>query len=540
MVNDVAGTSHSWNEPEGDFAVWEPDVYSSERVEKGIVSGVVEDSGGKKGWEGVEFWVFALEIQCEGVENTAKGLKRACFGLEVWSKERPAKMCWAKIVQGRTFMQSLLIHGGKRLKGKLEVSGSKNSSLPLMAACLLTDEKCTINGVPRLSDIDSMAALLEKLGCKIQRHDKKTLTQTGGPCLDGPLDIQVQDESNVEAPYEIVSTMRASVSVLGPLLAKRKKAIVSIPGGCNLGDRPIDLHIRGLHKLGAEFTTQNGNIIGDVRGRLKGCQMYLGGAMGPTVLGTINIMSAATLAEGKTTLVGAACEPEIIDCANMLNAMGAKIEGHGTPEIRIEGVEKLKGVEHRVIPDRIESGTFIIAAAMTNGELELVNCELNHLIAVCDRLEEVGVHVEKNNGVVTVSSSRRLNPIEMATQPYPGFPTDLQAQLMALLCLADGMSVISERIFPDRFLHVGELNRMGARVRKEGPTAVIQGGKELQGAIVMSSDLRASAALVLAGLAAKGKTRVDRIYHLDRGYEKFEQKLNAVGAQIERINVDKN
>jgi UDP-N-acetylglucosamine 1-carboxyvinyltransferase len=246
-------------------------------------------------------------------------------------------------------------------------------------------------------------------------------------------------------------------------------------------------------------------------------------------------MCAAALAEGETVLVGAACEPEVIDCADMLIKMGAKIKGHGTPEIRIEGVERLTGIEHRIIPDRIECGTFMIAAAITNGELELKNCNADHLVAVIDRLEEVGVKIKRENGTLFVSSSRRLNPVEMTTQPYPGFPTDLQAQLMALLCLGDGMSVITERIFPDRFLHVGELNRMGAHIRKEGATAVIQGVRELQGATVMASDLRASAALVLAALVAKGTTRIDRVYHIDRGYEKIEQKLNAVGAQIERV-----
>ncbi len=247
-------------------------------------------------------------------------------------------------------------------------------------------------------------------------------------------------------------------------------------------------------------------------------------------------MCAAALAEGETVLVGAACEPEVGDCAEMLNKMGAKIRGYGTPEIRIEGVERLKGVEHRIIPDRIECGTFMIAAAITNGELELKNCNMDHLIAVVDRLDEVGVKVSRENGTIFVSSSRRLNPVEMTTQPYPGFPTDIQAQLMALLCLGDGMSVVTERIFPDRFLHVGELNRMGARIRKEGPTAVIQGVKELQGAAVMASDLRASAALVLAGLVARGTTKIDRVYHIDRGYEKIEQKLAAVGADIQRVN----
>jgi UDP-N-acetylglucosamine 1-carboxyvinyltransferase len=419
-------------------------------------------------------------------------------------------------------MDSFSIQGGTRLKGKIEISGSKNSALPILAACLMAEGKSTLKGVPRLSDIDSMTKLIGELGCHVYRHEPVDKTVGDGPNLNGPLDITVIEEKQCEARYDIVKTMRASICVLGPLLAKRGKAIVSIPGGCAIGDRPVDLHVRGLKKLGATFRTENGNIVGEVRGRLKGCRMYLGGAQGPTVLGTINVMCAATLAEGETVLVGAACEPEVSDCAELLIKMGAKIRGHGTPEIRI-------------IPDRIECGTFMIAAAITNGELELKHCNLDHLIAVVDRLEEVGVHIERENGTIFVSSSRRLNPVEMTTQPFPGFPTDLQAQLMALLCLADGMSVITERIFPDRFLHVGELNRMGARIRKEGATAVIQGVKELQGASVMASDLRASAALVLAGLVAKGTTRIDRVYHIDRGYEKIEQKLNAVGARIERV-----
>ncbi|MCC6424753.1 MAG: UDP-N-acetylglucosamine 1-carboxyvinyltransferase [Phycisphaerales bacterium] len=433
-------------------------------------------------------------------------------------------------------MDSFLIRGGNRLKGTIEISGSKNSALPILAACLMAEGKTTLKGVPRLSDIDSMSKLIGELGCHVYRHDPDEVDRSvDGPVLDGPLDITVTDESLCEARYDIVKTMRASICVLGPLLAKRGKAIVSIPGGCAIGDRPVDLHVRGLQKLGAQFRTENGNIVGEVRGRLKGCHMYLGGAQGPTVLGTINVMCAAALAEGETVLVGAACEPEVLDCAELLIKMGAKIKGHGTPEIRIEGVDKLTGCEHRIIPDRIECGTFMIAAAITNGELELRHCNLDHLIAVTDRLEEVGVHIERQNGTVFVSSSRRLTPVEMTTQPYPGFPTDLQAQLMALLCLADGISVVTERIFPDRFLHVGELNRMGGRVRKEGATAIVQGVKEMQGASVMASDLRASAGLVLAGLVAKGTTRIDRIYHIDRGYEKIEQKLSAVGAQIERV-----
>jgi UDP-N-acetylglucosamine 1-carboxyvinyltransferase len=436
-------------------------------------------------------------------------------------------------------MDSFLIHGGHRLKGKVEISGSKNSALPILAATLMAEGKTTLKGVPRLLDIDSMTKLIGELGCHVYRHEPRGQSAGDGPVLNGPLEVEVQDETNCTADYEIVRTMRASICVLGPLLAKRGKAIVSLPGGCAIGDRPVDLHIRGLAKLGAKFHTENGNIVGEVKGRLKGCRMYLGGHQGPTVLGTINVMCAATLAEGETVIVGAACEPEISDCAELLNKMGAKITGHGTPEIRIEGVDRLIGAEHRVIPDRIECGTFIFAAAITNGELELKHCNIDHLIAVTDRLDEVGIRTMRENGTIFVSSSRRLNPVEMTTQPYPGFPTDLQAQLMALLCLADGNSVITERIYPDRFLHVGELNRMGARVRKEGPTALIQGVKELQGATVMASDLRASAALVLAGLAARGTTKIDRVYHIDRGYEKIEQKLAAVGAQIERIKEGK-
>jgi UDP-N-acetylglucosamine 1-carboxyvinyltransferase len=432
-------------------------------------------------------------------------------------------------------MDSFVIKGGTRLKGKIEISGSKNSALPIVAACLMAEGKTTLRAVPRLSDIDSMNKLIGELGCHVYRHEAHE-SSVGGPELNGPLDIEVRDEKNSEARYDIVKTMRASICVLGPLLAKRGKAIVSIPGGCAIGDRPVDLHVRGLQKLGAEFHTDGGNIVGTVNGRLKGCRMYLGGAQGPTVLGTINVMCAAALAEGETVIVGAACEPEVTDCADMLIKMGARIKGHGTPEIRIEGVDKLTGVEHRIIPDRIETGTFMIAAAITNGELELRNCNLDHLIAVTDRLEEVGVKIKRENGTIFVSSSRRLNPVEMTTQPYPGFPTDLQAQLMALLCLADGNSVITERIFPDRFLHVGELNRMGARIRKDGATAIIQGVKELQGASVMASDLRASAGLILAAMVAKGTTRIDRIYHVDRGYEKIEQKLAAVGADIQRVS----
>jgi UDP-N-acetylglucosamine 1-carboxyvinyltransferase len=447
-------------------------------------------------------------------------------------------------------MDSFLIHGGRRLKGVIEISGSKNSSLPILAASLMAEGTTSLMGVPRLSDIDSMSKLLGELGCDVYRHEPNepaSATSNGigdngnestsapSPALNGRLDLTVRDEKSCEASYDIVKTMRAAICVLGPLLAKRGRAVVSIPGGCNIGDRPVDLHVRGLAKLGALFHTENGKIIGQVRGRLKGCRMYLGGAQGPTVLGTINVMCAAALAEGQTVIVGAACEPEVGDCAELLNKMGARIKGYGTPQITVDGVDKLVGTEHRVIPDRIEAGTFLIAAAMTGSALKLKNVNLDHLIAVTDRLDEVGVRFARENGSVYVGSVERLRNVEMTTQPYPGFPTDLQAQLMAMLCLADGISVVTERIFPDRFLHVGELNRMGGRVRKEGATAIVQGVPMLHGAPVMASDLRASAALVLAGLVAKGQTVVDRVYHIDRGYEKIERKLQAVGAHIERI-----
>lgn len=430
-------------------------------------------------------------------------------------------------------MDSFLIRGGHRLKGVVEISGAKNAALPILSTCLMAEGKTRLLGVPQLSDIDSMLELLVELGCRVKRGE---VVARGSVTLAGPLEVEVVDLKKSEAGYDFVSKMRASICVLGPLLGARKRAVVSLPGGCAIGDRPVDLHIRGLQKLGAEFRIESGNIIGEVRGRMKGCRLYLGGAAGPTVLGTINVMCAAALAEGETIIVGAACEPEVSDTAAILNKMGAKITGHGTPEIKIEGVDKLIACEHRVIPDRIETATFIIAAAMTNGELELRNGNLDHLLAIQDRLEEIGVHTRHDAaGTIFVSSHRRLNPIEMTTQPYPGFPTDVQAQLMALLCLADGMSVISERIYPDRFLHVAELNRMGAKIRKDGSTAVIQGVKELQGATVMASDLRASAALVLAGLVARGQTKINRVYHIDRGYEQFIEKLTGVGAEVERV-----
>lgn len=415
------------------------------------------------------------------------------------------------------------IVGGNRLKGTVQISGAKNSALPIMAASMLVEGETVLRNVPDLADVQQMQVLLGRLGVKTHRDD------------DGALHLRVEDEMNAHAEYELVSKMRASVCVMGPLLAKRKRAQVSMPGGCAIGDRPIDLHIRGLRALGADSDLVNGDVLLRAK-KLSGTEIFLGGPFGSSVTATANLMMAATLATGQTVIESAACEPEIVDLAQFLNACGARIAGQGTPQITVEGVETLQGREHRIISDRIEAGTFAIASAITNGDLELQGARIDHMHAMVDRLRRVGVIIERGERGLVVSSSRHLEPIEVTTQPYPGFPTDLQAQLMALLCLADGNSVVTEKIFPDRFLHVAELNRMGARLRKEGPTVIIEGVKKLIGAQVMASDLRASAALILAGLIAKGTTRVHRAYHIDRGYERIEEKLAGVGANIRRLN----
>ncbi|UCC28859.1 MAG: UDP-N-acetylglucosamine 1-carboxyvinyltransferase [Phycisphaerales bacterium] len=414
------------------------------------------------------------------------------------------------------------IVGGNRLKGTVPISGAKNSALPIMAASVLVEDETILRNVPDLADVRQMQVLLSRLGVKVQRD------------AQGALHLRVEDEMNAHAEYELVSKMRASVCVMGPLLAKRKRAQVSMPGGCAIGSRPIDLHIEGLRALGADFELVNGDMLLRAK-KLAGTDVFLGGPFGSSVTATANVMMAATLAEGQTVISSAACEPEITDLADFLNACGARISGQGTPQVTIDGVESLKGTEHRVIADRIEAGTYMVAAAITNGDLELEGARIEHMQAVVDRLRRVGVIVERGEKGIAVSSSRRLEPIEVTTQPYPGFPTDVQAQVMALLCLADGNSVITEKIFPDRFLHVGELNRMGARLRKEGPTVMVEGVKRLVGAQVMASDLRASAALIVAGLVAKGTTRVRRAYHIDRGYERIEEKLASVGANIRRL-----
>jgi len=422
-------------------------------------------------------------------------------------------------------MDKFVIKGGNRLKGEVTVSGSKNATLPIMAASILSEGTTTLEGVPDLADVRALADLLNDLGVTVNREKP------------GQMELTVRDESSSHARYDRVRKMRASICVLGPLLAKRKYARVAMPGGCAIGSRPVDLHLRGLKALGAEIELDGGDIVAKAR-RLTGASIFLGGAFGSTVLGTANVMMAATLAEGRTVIESAACEPEVADLADYLNEMGARVSGAGTPRVVIDGVEKLQAGKHKVIPDRIEAGTFMVAAAVTNGEVTLHNAQLDHLMAVVDKLQEIGVIVEQGDGKVLVSSTRRLEPADVTTQPYPGFPTDLQAQAMVLLCLADGNSAITDRIFPDRFMHVAELLRMGANIRKEGPTAIVTGGKRLVGAPVMASDLRASAALVLAGLVAQGQTVVSRVYHIDRGYEGIETKLRSLGAAIERVSGD--
>jgi UDP-N-acetylglucosamine 1-carboxyvinyltransferase len=428
-------------------------------------------------------------------------------------------------------MDAFSIHGGQRLTGSISVDGSKNASLPLLAAALLTQEQVQFNCVPNLSDISNMGRLLEELGCNVIRDGEQ-------------VSVTSVDETQSHARYDIVRTMRASVCVLGPLLARRGEVRVSMPGGCAFGDRPIDLHLRGLEALGAKIELDGGDIIARAD-RLHGATIFLGGPFGSTVLGTANVMSAATLAKGKTIIEQAACEPEITNLANLLNAMGAKISGAGTPRITIEGVDELGGATHTVMPDRIVAGTWAIAAAMTNGDVEIERFPLDHLLAVTDVLSTVGVHIHQTDTsqnpkscTVQVVSDRSLQPVMFTTQPYPGFPTDLQAQMMALLCFSNGNSIITEKIYPERFMHVPELSRMGAKLVRQGSTVMVQGVDRLVGAPVMASDLRASASLVLAGLAAEGETIVSRVYHLDRGYASMETGLKKLGANIKRITDD--
>lgn len=416
-------------------------------------------------------------------------------------------------------MDKFRIIGGRPLEGRIQISGAKNSALPCMAAALLTAETVTLHNLPYARDIITMRRLLEDLGCEILMPELRTLK------------ISAAKVEVFEAPYELVKTMRASVLALGPLLARFGEARVSLPGGCAIGQRPIDLHLRGFEKLGATVAIEGGDVVARSK-RLQGSALEFEKI---TVTGTENLMMAAVLAEGVTVLNNAACEPEIVDLAELLNKMGARIEGAGSNTISIQGVEDLGGAEHTIIPDRIETGTFAVAAAVTGGSLEIVNCDPQHITAVLDKLGQTGVRIERPNAFSLRVSADGIDSSDVTTEAYPGFPTDMQAQYMALMTLGGGVSVITETIFENRFMHASELLRMGARIRLSGREARVEGNGGLTGARVQASDLRASASLVLAGLAAKGQTVIDRVYHIDRGYEKIEEKLRSVGADIERF-----
>jgi UDP-N-acetylglucosamine 1-carboxyvinyltransferase len=421
-------------------------------------------------------------------------------------------------------MDQLSITGGNPLNGEVVISGAKNAALPELCATLLTSDAVTLQNVPRLRDVATMRKLLDNMGV-----DTQTLGERGGMVL------QAHDSLKPDAPYELVKTMRASVLVLGPLLARFGQARVSLPGGCAIGSRPVDQHIKGLQAMGAHIDVEHGYMVASLAPglkRLKGARITTDMV---TVTGTENFLMAATLAEGETVLENAAQEPEIPDLAEMLIAMGAKIEGHGTSRIRIQGVERLHGCTHQVVADRIEAGTFLCAVAATGGDVVLRHARADHLDAVIDKLRDAGAVIEAGDGFIRVRASGRLQAQSFRTTEYPGFPTDMQAQFMALNCVSHGTSKVTETIFENRFMHVNELVRLGARIQTDGKVAVVEGVPRLSGATVMATDLRASASLVIAGLVAEGVTTVDRIYHLDRGYDQMEEKLRAIGAQIERI-----
>jgi len=415
-------------------------------------------------------------------------------------------------------MDKIVIRGGERLIGDVEVSGSKNATLPIFAASLLAEGKNLFHNIPYLMDVRTIIKVLKNLGVKIE-EDGKTYR------------IDATEISNYEAPYDLVKTMRASILVLGPLVARMRKATVSLPGGCAIGARPINLHLMGLESMGAKIELRHGYIEAKAD-RLKGADISFDTT---TVTGTENLMMAAALAKGRTTLQNAAMEPEVVDLANVLNKMGAKITGAGTSFLEVEGVESLRAIEHSVIPDRIEAGTLMVAAGVTRGNIRILNCPFHQMETIIHKLREAGMEIEKDGQGVNAAGNKRIKSVDVKTQPYPGFPTDMQAQFMVFMSLARGLSVISETIFENRFIHVSELKRMGADIRIQGNTAIIQGVGNLSGAPVMATDLRASASLILAGLAATGVTEVSRVYHLDRGYEGLDKKLANMGADIKRI-----
>jgi len=417
-------------------------------------------------------------------------------------------------------MDKILVHGGYPLSGSIKVSGSKNSSLPILAATLLTREPCIVHGVPDLSDTHYMLQILTHLGAQVER-------------ASGTVSVTAEKIHSV-AQYDVVRKMRASVCVLGPSLGRCKEATVALPGGCVIGDRPIDLHLKGFEALGAAVRVEGGDIK-VFAPKLSGAVINMQSKFGPTVLGTDNVMMAAVLADGVTVIEGAAQEPEVVDLATFLNKMGAKIEGAGTRRIIIEGVPELHGAEHRVIPDRIEAGTFLVAGAIAGKGVTVKRVEPQHVRSITDALARCGFPIEVKDDAVSILPNGVASALELTTEPYPGFPTDMQAQMCALLSTSKGTSSVTDNVFPQRYMHVAELKRMGAQVELEGATAVIDGVDGLLGAPVMASDLRASAALVLAGLKADGVTEVSRVYHIDRGYEHLDEKLSELGAHIERV-----
>lgn len=417
-------------------------------------------------------------------------------------------------------MQKLLIHGNGPLNGEIRVSGAKNAALPILCAGLLTADTLRLGNVPMLRDVNTTQRLLQEMGSRVMTDNVREV------------EITAAHIGNLVAPYELVKTMRASILVLGPTLARFGEATVSLPGGCAIGSRPIEQHIKGLVAMGAEVTIEHGYVKARAK-RLRGATVVMDMV---TVTGTENLLMAATLAEGTTVLENAAREPEVTDLALCLNKMGARISGIGTDRLVIEGVERLHGAQHDIMPDRIEAGTFLVAAAMTRGHVVLRNAAPKTMEAILDKLVETGAIIEAGDDWISLDMKQRPKAVNVRTLPYPAFPTDMQAQLMTLNTVAEGAAVVTETIFENRFMHVPELNRMGARIEVEGNTAIVKGVEKLSGATVMATDLRASASLVIAGLVAEGETIVDRIYHLDRGYEHIEKKLNAVGARIERLD----
>ncbi|MHB9006991.1 MAG: UDP-N-acetylglucosamine 1-carboxyvinyltransferase [Limisphaerales bacterium] len=419
-------------------------------------------------------------------------------------------------------MDSFNIEGGIPLHGEVQISGAKNAALPIMAATLLTDEPCVIRRVPELSDVRFMGSILESTGARVKFED-------------GTVTVHAAKVRGY-GDYDLVRKMRGSICIMGPMLGRLHDAKVALPGGCNIGVRPIDLHLKGFRALSAEISIAGGYVHATAE-RLIGREVFLGGRSGPSVLGTANVMMAAVLAEGVTVIESAACEPEVVDLATFLTAMGARISGAGSPTVTVTGVEKLHGAEHEVIPDRIEAATYAIAAAASGGEVTIKGARPDHLEAVFDKLREAGVGIERQGPALVVRRGSALKPVDATTQPYSGFPTDVQAQLMALMTIAPGTSIITERIFESRFMHAAELGRLGAEIAIEGPCAIVKGVPALSGAEIMAGDLRASAALVIAGLAAGGTTAIQRVYHIDRGYEAIDEKLRLLGARIERVSV---